>query len=79
VVLGAGGTAIAFVFLLALTARAGAARSSMVTYLEAVVAFVLGTVVRHEEVQLLEVLGCATLLAGAWLASRASGPRPLSG
>ncbi|HEY5874056.1 MAG TPA: DMT family transporter [Ilumatobacteraceae bacterium] len=79
VVLGAGGTAIAFVLLLALTARAGATRSSMITYLEAVVAFVLGTLVRHEEVQLLEVLGCATLLVGAWLASRASGPRPLSG
>ena len=27
----------------------------------------------------LEVVGCATLLVGAWLASRASGPRPLTG
>ncbi|MGD9704837.1 MAG: DMT family transporter [Acidimicrobiia bacterium] len=79
VVLGSGGTAIAFVLLLALTARAGATRSSMITYLEAVFAFVLGTIVRNEEVQLLEVLGCATLLVGAWLSSRAAGPRPLTG
>lgn len=69
VVLGAGGTAIAFVLLLALTARVGATRSSMVTYLEAVFAFVLGTILRGEPVQVLEVMGCAILLAGAWLAS----------
>ena len=69
VVLGAGGTAVAFVLLLALTARVGATRSSMVTYLEAVFAFALGTALRGEPVQLLEVVGCAVLLAGAWLAS----------
>lgn len=69
IVLGAGGTGVAFVLLLALTARVGATRSSMVTYLEAVIAFALGTVLLSEPVQVLEVLGCATLLVGAWLAS----------
>jgi drug/metabolite transporter (DMT)-like permease len=70
VTLGAGGTAIAFVLLLTLAGRAGATRSSMVTYLEAVFAFTLGTIVRHEPVHLLEVMGCAVVLVGAWLATR---------
>ena len=75
VTLGAGGTAIAFVLLLTLTARAGATRSSMTTYLEAAFAFALGTIIRHEPVRALEVLGCGTLLVGAWLSSRsAAGP-----
>ena len=80
VTLGAGGTAIAFVLLLTLTARAGATRSSMATYLEAVFAFALGTMIRHEPVRALEVTGCATLLVGAWLSSRsgADPPRPSS-
>ena len=69
IALGAGGTAIAFVLLLTLTARAGATRSSMVTYLEAAFAFLIGTVLRHEPVHALEVIGCGVLLAGAWLAT----------
>ena len=74
VTLGAGGTAIAFVLLLILTARAGATRSSMITYLEAVFAFVLGTLIRNEVVQPLEVVGCGILLIGAWLSGRAGEP-----
>jgi drug/metabolite transporter (DMT)-like permease len=74
VTLGAFGTAIAFVLLLTLAGRAGATRSSMVTYLEAVFAFVLGTLVRHEPVHLLEVMGCAVVLVGAWLATRGGTP-----
>jgi drug/metabolite transporter (DMT)-like permease len=74
ITLGAGGTAIAFVLLLTLAGRAGATRSSMVTYLEAVFAFVLGTVVRHEPVHLLEVMGCSVVLVGAWLATRGGTP-----
>ncbi len=73
VTLGAGGTAVAFALLLTLTARAGATRSSMVTYLEATFAFLIGTVIRSERVRLLEVLGCAVLLVGAWLSSRPAG------
>ncbi len=75
-VLGVAGTAIAFVLLLNLTARVGATRSSTVTYLEAGFAFVLGTLIRHEPVQALEVIGCVVLLAGAWLASLAGGREP---
>jgi drug/metabolite transporter (DMT)-like permease len=77
ITLGAGGTAIAFVLLLNLAGRAGATRSSMVTYLEAVFAFTLGTIVRHEPVHVLEVMGCAVVLGGAWLATRAGTPAPL--
>ena len=77
--LGAGGPAIAFVLLLTLTARAGATRSSMVGYLEAMFAFVLGTVIRHEPVRVLEVVGCATLLVGAALSSRAASRPAVAG
>ena len=70
VTLGAGGTAIAFVLLLTLTGRAGATRSSMVGYLEAMFAFALGTIIRHEPVRVLEVAGCTTLLAGVAFSSR---------
>ncbi len=74
--LGVGGTAIAFVLLLNLTAHVGPTRSSMVTYLEAGFAFAIGTVIAGEPVHLLEVVGCAVLLGGAWLASLASRRAP---
>jgi drug/metabolite transporter (DMT)-like permease len=41
----------------------------MVTYLEAAFAFVIGTVLHHEPVHALEVIGCAVLLVGAYLAT----------
>jgi drug/metabolite transporter (DMT)-like permease len=71
VALGAFGTAVAFVLLLNLTARAGATRSSVSVYLEATFALILGVVIRHEPIRALEVTGCAVLLIGAWLATRA--------
>ena len=70
-VLGVFGTAIAFVMMTTLAARVGSTRSSFLTYLEAVVALVLGVLVRHEPLHGLEVAGCAVILFGAWLAGRA--------
>ena len=69
--LGAFGTAVAFVLLLNLTARAGATRGSVSVYLEATFALILGVVIRHEPIRILEVIGCTVLLAGAWLVTRA--------
>ena len=71
VLLGLFGTAMAFVMMTRLGARVGATRSSAVTYLEAIFALGVGVVLRHDKVVGVQVLGCAVLIGGAWLASRA--------
>lgn len=71
VMLGVGGTAIAFVCMSALSGRVGGTRASIVTYLEAIVALALGVVLKGEDVAAVQLVGCAMLLFGAWLASRA--------
>lgn len=63
-------TAVAFVVMGTLGARVGSTRSAAITYLEAVVALFLGVVLRHENVRPLEYLGCAVILAAAYLAGR---------
>jgi drug/metabolite transporter (DMT)-like permease len=71
VALGAFGTALAFVLLASLSARVGSTRASVITYLEAVAALVLGSAFNGEPVRALEVVGCAVLLSGAYLLTRA--------
>jgi drug/metabolite transporter (DMT)-like permease len=75
-VLGTLGTALAFVAMVTLSARVGATRASSLTYIEAIVALVLGAIVRDEAIRALELTGCGVLLMGAWLISRDD--RPLS-
>jgi drug/metabolite transporter (DMT)-like permease len=70
--LGALGTAVAFVCMTMLTARAGATRGSVITYVEAVIALALGAVVRHERVRPIEIVGCAVLLGSAWFGGRSA-------
>jgi drug/metabolite transporter (DMT)-like permease len=69
-VLGVFGTALAFLAMIGLSARVGSTRSSSLTYLEAVLALVLGILIRHEKLRLLELVGCGVLLLGAWFVSR---------
>ena len=69
--LGALGTALAFVAMSSLSARVGSTRSASLTYLEAIVALIMGVIVRGEAIRLLEVIGCLVLMVGAWLVSRA--------
>jgi drug/metabolite transporter (DMT)-like permease len=69
VVLGAGGTGVAFVLSANLAGRQGPIASALVTYLMPVVSVVLGVVFRGEDVSGWELAGCAVVLAGAWLAS----------
>lgn len=70
-VLGAFGTALAFLAMINLSKRVGSTRSAALTYLEAIIAFALGIVIQHERLRLLEVIGCIILFFGAWLVSRA--------
>lgn len=71
VVLGVFGTAIAFVLMTTLAARVGPTRASALTYVEASAALALGVVIRGDNVAAIEVVGCATVLAGAWFTGRA--------
>lgn len=65
------GTGLANVALGTLVGRAGSARASIVAYLVPVVAIVLGVAVRGEVVTMIELIGVAVILVGAFMTSRA--------
>ncbi len=70
IALGVLGSAVAFVAAGTLAGRVGSTRAAMTTYVIPVVALFLGAAVRSEAIALLSVVGCATVLSGAFLASR---------
>ncbi len=82
VVLGVICTAIAFVFLFALVAEAGPTRTSVITYLNPVVAIALGVAVLGEPLTAGMLVGFGFVLVGSVLATRrsrradASSPEP---
>jgi drug/metabolite transporter (DMT)-like permease len=69
--LGMGGTAIAFVMMTTNAGRFGATRASGTTFLMPPVALLLGLLVRHERVELLSVIGGAICVLGAYVMARA--------
>ena len=70
IVLGAGGTGLAFAFAASLTGRVGAVRTSIVTYLIPVVSIGLGVAFRDEQVTVWALAGTVVVLVGAWMSSR---------
>lgn len=70
VVLGAGGTGIAYVAGATLSGRVGAVRMSVITYLIPVVSAVLGVVFRDEIIGSLAIIGTLIVLVGAFLTTR---------
>lgn len=70
VVLGAGGTGLAYIAMGTLGARVGSTRSSVITYLATPVAALLGVLFRNDVLEGVQLLGGALTLAGAWFASR---------
>jgi drug/metabolite transporter (DMT)-like permease len=70
VVLGAVGTALAFVIFYKLIAEVGAGRASLVSYLAPGVALFYGAVFRDEPITIAAVGGLALILGGVALASR---------
>ncbi len=72
VALGAVCTALAFVLFFRLIAEVGAARSTLVAYLNPVVAVVLGAAVLHEPVTVAVLVATVLILAGSAAASRRS-------
>ena len=70
VVVGAGGTGVAFLFAANLSGRVGAVRASLVTYVIPIVSIVLGVVFRDETVTIAAIIGTGIVLFGAYLSSR---------
>lgn len=69
-VLGVGGTALAYVAVSTLAARVGSTRAAVTVYVAPPVALLLGVQFRDEAIELLSVVGTAVVLSGAWLTSR---------
>ena len=70
VCLGVLGTALAFVVMADNAGRLGSTRASVSVYLVPVVSLLLGSLVRHESVAALAVIGCAIAILGAYLTNR---------
>jgi drug/metabolite transporter (DMT)-like permease len=63
-------TALASLLLFYLIGRAGAARASVITYINPAVATLLGVIVLHEPLGWSGIAGFALILLGSWLATR---------
>jgi drug/metabolite transporter (DMT)-like permease len=73
VVLGVACTALGLVLFFRLIAAAGPSRASVITYVNPLVAVVLGVLVLDERLGAMSVVGLFLILAGSWLAT---GGRP---
>lgn len=67
-------TAVAFLAFYALIAEAGAGRAALITYLNPIVAVLLGVFVLGEDLTPATAAGTALILAGSWLATRPAKP-----
>jgi drug/metabolite transporter (DMT)-like permease len=70
IVLGIGGTGIAYFMAVTLAGKVGSTRTSVTTYIMPVVALFLGVALRNEPVASLALLGCALALGGAYATNR---------
>jgi drug/metabolite transporter (DMT)-like permease len=70
-------TAIAMLLMFYLVAHAGAARASIITYINPLVATLLGAGLLHEHLGAGGAIAFAVILAGSWLATRAAAPVPV--
>jgi len=68
-------TPAALVIFFQLIAEAGASRASLITYVNPVVAVIVGVLALHEHVGLMSLAGLLLILAGSWLA--AGGTKPV--
>ena len=76
IVLGVLCTAAAFVILMVLIAEVGAGRSSIITYINPVVAVALGVIVLGESPGAGAIAGLLLILAGSWLSTDGRLPPP---
>jgi drug/metabolite transporter (DMT)-like permease len=69
-------TAVAMLLMFYLVGHAGAARASVITYINPVVATVLGMLVLHERLGVGGGIASVLILLGSWLATRGSPAEP---
>jgi drug/metabolite transporter (DMT)-like permease len=70
VVLGALCTAVAMLFLFYLVSHAGPARATVITYINPIVATLLGVMLLHEHLGVGGLMALSFILLGSWLATR---------
>lgn len=68
-VLGVVCTVLGLVIFFQLIGEAGASRASIITYVNPVVAVIVGVLALHEQVGVMSVLGLLLILGGSWLAA----------
>jgi drug/metabolite transporter (DMT)-like permease len=76
IVLGAGGTGIAFIIFYELVARVGPARAALVTYLAPGFAVFYGVALYGEALTVGAIAGLVLIVGGSWLAGRARDAKP---
>ena len=69
-------TATAFLAFYRLIAEAGAGRASLITYVDPIIAVLLGVAVLHEALHASALAGFALVLIGSWLSTRRAAPAP---
>ncbi len=75
-VLGIACTATAMLLMFYLVGHAGASRASVITYINPIVATLLGILVLHERLGVGGTIGFGLILLGSWLATRGPPPEP---
>jgi drug/metabolite transporter (DMT)-like permease len=75
-VLGVVCTAIAMLLMFYLVGHAGAARASVITYINPIVATLLGMLILHERLGVGGALAFVLILFGSWLATRGTAEQP---
>jgi drug/metabolite transporter (DMT)-like permease len=78
IILGVLCTAIAMLLMFSLVSEAGAARASVITYINPIVATLLGAGLLHERIGAVGLIALVVILAGSWLATRGATPEALS-
>lgn len=71
-------TALAYILYFQLIATIGPARALTVTFLIPVFGVLWGFIFLNEPVTVNDVIGCALILAGTWIATRGNAPRALA-
>jgi len=66
-------TALAMLLMFHLVRHAGASRAAVITYINPIVATLLGVAVLHEQLGIGGAVAFATILLGSWLATRGAG------
>jgi len=79
VILGVLCTAVAMLFMFYLVSHAGPARATVITYINPIVATLLGVVLLHEKLGLGGVMALVLILFGSWLATRGAASKAGAG